>query len=426
MPSRYCSSFVCAIAASAYFVSARAPACSLVTRSNVVPCALAQSIETQSEREGLAAAQGRRQAASTLLPSNPSLSLSAGIPVGYELSSSTLTWGVTIAQELEIGGQRGRRLDVANAERSAHERRVLAIAREVGRQALNAYFDAVAAREQSILARKLGDVAEALSTYARSRSEVGLASPVESGVAQAEAVRLSRLELETELRLKETLATLASVLGQDPTQLPIEVSGDLEPLTIADTPAQRLVSAAIAERADVQTALAENEVAARRAALLRAARLPNPTISVSYRKDWIAERVVGVGLSFPIPLPAPLGRTFAGEIREADALTRRAKLETQRLSRDIRLEIVSAKLAFDSRKSELALFTPESVAQAEAGVDAIGEAIRGHKLGIRDALLSEQALVELLRDYIEARHRLCLASVELAHAMGLALERGVQ
>ncbi len=333
---------------------------------------------------------------------------------------------MTIAQELEIGGQRGRRVDLANAERSAQERRVLAVAREIGREALNAYFDALAAREQSILGRRLGAVAQALSTYARSRSEVGLASPIESGVARAEAVRLSRLELEAELQLKEALASLASVLGQDPTQAPVEVAGDLAPLTIADVPMERLVSAAIAERADVQARIAESEIAARRGALLRASRLPNPTVSVSYRKDWIAERVVGVGLSFPIPLPAPLGRTFVGEIAEADALTRRANLEAQKLRRNVRLEVLNAKLAFDSRRNELALFTPESVAQAEAGIDALGEALRGQKIAIRDALLSEQALVELLRAYIEARHRLCLASVELAHATGQAVERGVK
>lgn len=428
MPSRYFSHFVCAMAASAYFISARAHAhaCSLITRTNVVPCALAQSIDTKSEREGLAAAQGRRQAASTLLPSNPSVSLSAGLPVGYKLSSNALTWGVTIAQELEIGGQRGRRIDVANAQRSVQERRVLARAREVGRESLNAYFDALAAREQSVLARKLGVVAGALSTYARSRAEVGLASAVESGVAQAEAVRLSRLALEAELQLKEALASLTSALGQDPTLASVEVDGDLEPLKIDDRPMDRLLSGAIAARADVQAAIAENEVAARRGALLRAERVPNPTLSLSYRKDWIAERVVGVGLSLPLPLPAPLGRTLAGEINEADALTRRAQWATQKLRRDIRLEVVNAKVAFDLRKSELALFTLESIIQAEAGVDAIGEALREQKIAIRDALLSEQALVQLLRDYIEARHQLCLASVELAHATGLAVERGVQ
>ncbi len=426
MPSRHLSLLLPALAASLLSVSARASACSPVTRSNLIPCALAQNIENRSEREGLAAAQGRRNAAATILPSNPAVSLSAGQPIGYALSSGALTWSVSVAQELEIGGQRGRRIELANAEQSAQARRVAATQREVARAALIAYFDALAARDRSVLAQRLGLVARALGAFASSRADVGLLSPVESAVAQAEAVRLAQLELDAQLQLEEALTTLTSILGQDPTQGSVALDGQLEPLQITELSSDRLVGGAIAERADVQVAMAEKQAASQRAALLRASRVPNPTLSVFYRKDWFDERTAGIGLAFPLPLPSPIGRTFAGEISEADALARRAKLETQKLQRNVRLEVLNARLALDTRRRELALYTPESIGQAEAGVEAIGEALRGQKIAIRDALLSEQALVELLLDYIEARHRLCLASVELAHAAGFAVERGIQ
>jgi outer membrane protein, heavy metal efflux system len=426
VPSRHLHFWGSAIAVAISCVSVRSSACSPVTRANIVPCALARSIETGSEREGLSAAQGRRDAASTILPSNPSVYLSAGQPVAYAFSSSSLTWGVSVAQELEIGGQRGHRIDAANAERSAQTRRIAATQREVVRGALTAYFDALAAREASALAHRLGAVAQALSIYASSRSGVGLVSPVEAAVAQAEAVRLSQLELAAELQLNEALTTLTSSLGQDPTQATVEIEGQLEPLLIADVSVDGLMRGAITERADVQVAAAENQAASARAALLRASRIPNPTLSVFYKKDWFEERTAGIGLSFPLPLPSPVGRTFAGEITEADALARRARLETQRLQRDVRLQVLNAKLTLDTRKRERELFTPDSIAQAETGVDAIGEALRGQKIAIRDALLSEKALVDLLLNHIEARRRLCLASVELAHAAGFAVERGVQ
>jgi len=426
MPSRHVSLIASAIALGALAASAHAAACNPVTRSNVVPCALAQNLEARSEREGLSAVDGRRRAARTWLPSNPALSLNAGAPVGYGLRTNSLTWGVSLAQELEIGGQRGRRMDLAGAEHSAQSRRIVATAREMARGALIAYFDALAARERATLAIRLGELAQALSVYARSRLEVGLVSPVETSVAQAEAVRLSQLALEGELRFKGALIALTSALGQDPSLSTVEIDGALEPLPLADLSTERLLSQAMAERADAQVALAESEVAARRASLLRAARVPNPTFSVYYRKDWFEERVAGIGLSVPLPVPSPVGRSFAGEIGEADALARRAGLETQKLRRDVRLELLSAKLNWDTRQRERALFTPESLRQAELGIDAIGEALRAQKIAIRDALLSEQALVELLLGSIEARHQLCLASVELAHAAGFALERGVQ
>lgn len=426
MPSRHSCLIAAAIAVGMLTPCARASACDPITRANIVPCALAQSIEGRSAREGLAAMDGRRRAARTLLPSNPALSVNAGAPIGYGLNSSSLTWGVALAQEVEIGGQRGRRIDLAGAEHAAQSRRIVASARASAHMALIAYFDALAARERATLAKRLGGLAQALKAYAQSRLEVGLVSPVETSVAQAEAVRLSQLALEAELRFEEALATLTSVLGQDPALASVQVEGPLEPLPLAELPIERLLSAAIAERADTRVAIAEHEIATRRTALLRAARVPNPTFSVYYRKDWFEERVAGIGLSLPLPLPSPVGRTFAGEIAEAEALDRRAALETQKLIRDVRLEVLKAKLTWDARKREQALFTPESIRQAESAIDAIGDALRGQKIAIRDALLSEQALVELLLGNIEARHQSCLASVDLAHAVGFALERGLQ
>jgi len=426
MPSRYSGLFAAAFAAMGVAAPANALACHPVTRANVVPCALSQSIESHSEREGLAAVNARVRAAKTVLPSNPTLSVNGGVPIGYALSANTLTWGVSVAQEVEIGGQRGRRMELAGAEHSAQSRRVVATQRAIAHAALIAYFDALAARERGALSARLGGLAHALDVYARSRLEVGLMSAVETSVARAEAVRLSQLALEAELRLKEALAMLTSTLGQDPAVALVEIDGELEPLVLVDLPIERLVTGAIAERADAQVSTAENEVLRRRAALLRATRVPNPTFSVYYRKDWFEERVAGIGLSLPLPLPSPVGRTFAAEIAEAEALARRAVLDTQKLRRDVRLEVMNAKLTWDTRRSEQALFTPESIRQASDGIDAIGDALRTQKIAIRDALLSEQTLVELLLGNIEARRELCLASVELAYAAGAAMERGVQ
>ena len=60
----------------------------------------------------------------------------------------------------------------------------------------------------------------------------------------------------------------------------------------------------------------------------------------------------------------------------------------QKLQRNVRLEVLNAKLALDTRRRDMLLFTPESLAQVEAGVDAIGETLGAQKIAIRDALLS--------------------------------------
>jgi outer membrane protein, heavy metal efflux system len=403
-----------------------ASACLTISRQNVVACALARSADVAAERAGLQAVEGRGAAASVWLPSNPYLSLNGGRASELPWQGRNLVWGVTLSQELEIAGQRGRRLDVTSAERSAQERRLEAKARMVAADALVAYFDAVAAIEESRLADRLADLADALQTLARGRAEAGVGSAVEATVGQAQALRLRQARLAAERRVATSAATLATTLGYDPTRAQVRAEGGLEPLSGVDGPVAQLADAALGRRADLRVAEAEREAQKRRADLLRAARVPNPTLSFFWRNDWIGERTLGLGLGIPIPLPAPVGRTNAGEIAEAQAIGRRAGVELERLRREVRLEVVKAAETFGSWRRSLELVGADEVQRADEALRAIGDELRARRLAARDALLLQQPLVELLLTHLETRRQLCFASVELARAAGLPLERGVR
>lgn len=416
--------FCAVFAAGVSLVAGNAAACQPITRRNVVACALAQSLDARREREQLAALAGRRVSASLLLPSNPVLSLNGGLPAVGEVSRERLTWGVGLSQELEIAGQRGHRLDAVAAQRSAAEKRALVKQREVARTALLAYYDVLAARARAEVAEQLGALGGALSEHAEARAEAGLDAPVTASIAQAEARRLAQLRLAGELELARTTAALTSLLGGDPSQRSAQVVGELQPLPVAETPLARAIARALEQRAELEVARAERDAARESALLARASRVPNPTVSLYLRQDWIGERVAGVGLAVPVPLPAPVGRTFAGERQEAEALARRGQLDLEKLQRSVRLEVVEARQTLESRQRQAALFEPSRSIAARAQLLAIAEALRERKLLVRDALLAERALVEQWFDEIEAQHALCSASVDLAWVSGAALERG--
>ena len=181
---------------------------------------------------------------------------------------------------------------------------------------------------------------------------------------------------------------------------------------------------AVAQRADVVVAEAERRQHERRAEVFRRNRIPNLTISLFAQNDRINERILGAGLAFPIPLPAPVGHTYAGEIAESEALAQRAGFEVERLRRIVRLEVITAFEAVASRKREIALFSAERLRRAEEAIASIAGELEAHRLPLRDALIMQQGLVELLQAHVEARRLLCLASVELARVSGLPLERG--
>jgi cobalt-zinc-cadmium efflux system outer membrane protein len=87
---------------------------------------------------------------------------------------------------------------------------------------------------------------------------------------------------------------------------------------------------------------------------------------------------------------------------------------------------VTALDALASRQREARLlFEPEKLARAEAAIGAITRELEARRLSVRDALIAQQALVDMLQAGLEAKLRLCLASVEAARAAGLPLE-GIQ
>ncbi|HVK68959.1 MAG TPA: TolC family protein, partial [Polyangium sp.] len=131
-----------------------------------------------------------------------------------------------------------------------------------------------------------------------------------------------------------------------------------------------------------------------------------------------------VGLSMPIPLPQPVGRTYAGEIAESEALSRRSRTEAEQTRRELRLDLVNALSAYASLRAQNDLYTAERLGRAEQSLRAIASEIEAGRLGPKDAIVSQQALVDLLRAGFETRKDLALGSVDLALASGYPLERG--
>lgn len=391
-----------------------------ITRETVVSCALATSLGVKAERQGLEAAEAKRTAVSPLLPSNPVLALSAGrrsIP-----ATEATNWYATLSQEIEIAGQRGLRRDAAEAGVLAQTKRVVVARREVAAAALTAFYESLAAREELRLAERLTTATQRLGAAARARAEQGLIAPIDADVADAAALRVLQLELAANRRAAEGRLALATLLGLDPARGGPAVDGELQPLVGLDEALAGYAAQADTNRPEVAVADAQRRAEELRADAYRRSRVPNPTVSVFAQNDGFNERVLGMGVSFPIPLPGNVGRTFVGEIAEAEALARRNETERGRVQREIRLEVATAAQAYASRTKEVAAFSEERVTRAEASLGALGEEVEGGRLAVRDAVIAQQALIDLLRANVEARRAWCLASVDLARAVGMPLE----
>jgi cobalt-zinc-cadmium efflux system outer membrane protein len=147
-------------------------------------------------------------------------------------------------------------------------------------------------------------------------------------------------------------------------------------------------------------------------------------LSTFLQNDGFDERVFGFGIAIPIPFPQPVGRTYAGEIAESDALAARSRDEGARVRLELRAGVLRALAEYDSNVKARDVVAQDRIDRADRTLQSIGQEVGAGRLAIRDAVVAEQTLVDFLLGFVYAKHAVCKSSVELARAASLPLERG--
>jgi cobalt-zinc-cadmium efflux system outer membrane protein len=294
----------------------------------------------------------------------------------------------------------------------------------VGAVALVALFEAIAAHEAVRFADELAKSGNALALVAEARAKEALLSGVEADVARAEAVRIGLLRAETVRRFEASRADLGLLLGQAPEglTLPDFASSTLSPPEVSNRAG--LEEQAVTLRGEIGAATMERRVLEQRLVLLKRDRFPNPTISAFAERGEVNDRILGLGLSVPLPLPAPVGRTRAGEIAENLAQVRAASSSVELVRRRVRQEVARALAGYAAGQESRALFAPDLLSRARADLVSLRDALASRQLALREAVLWQRSLIELLQADIETRLARELAVVELRRVVGLPLVPG--
>ena len=399
-----------------------APCSGSLSRDDVVRCILAQSLDVRLARQELKVIAGRRISAGIWLPANPLVSFQAADRTSPDRPDQFFNWIASLGQELEVAGQRGTRLAVADTEAQAQVRRVGVTEHNVAAVALTAYFEVLAARETRALAADLGPIAQGLGSFAQERVKANLMAPVDADLLIAETTRIGELRLEADRRVANVETVLAILLGREPGR-PLEVAGrlDVSDLPPPPEPLPALMTRALALRGEVAAAKADQRVASAQIAALRRARVPNPILRVFYQRDDFADQIVGGAIELPVPLPAPVGRTNAGDIAATRARAEQLQTATEQVRRQIRREVADALTAVRTRRAAVSLYQPAQLTRARADLAALRDGLATRQLSVREALLAERTLIDLLQADIAARLAYALAIVELHRVIGLPL-----
>lgn len=256
----------------------------------------------------LAAAEGARQQASSLLANNPELSVERSrtqtrvTPPPDERANG---WSVGIAQPFEIGGQQARRREAAAAALDAL-RAEIEDARRQARSDAALRFHAVLAIQRRIqIEQRSVDLFDSTAQAIAKRRTAGEDTRLDANVALVEAERARNALAVAREQWLDARSELAAALQLPPSAVPA-VAGELAVELGAALPYSLDQLVTSAQALPRLRALSARETAARaRLGVERASRLPDLTVGVNVGREGpgnARDRVTMLTLSMPLPL----------------------------------------------------------------------------------------------------------------------------
>lgn len=323
---------------------------------------------------------------SSLRP-NPTLSVEAenvlgsGRYAGFGAGEKTFS----LSMPLELGGKRGARVRVAEAERSAARIGTQVAQADLTLQITEA-FVALAASERYVeIAKASHALAERAHHVARERVRVGKASPIEE--QRADVLRINA-EVRLDKALRATRLASATIA---------RLTGSATPVAIASTWFERTDAAVLGQPAVSSLALAaaEAELTAANARIdaARRDRIPDVTLTAGMRRyGESSEKAAVLALSVPLPLfnpgTAAIARSSA-EYDRASAARRSVALELEQSTAQAEAEVADALAAARAANGP-------ALAAAE-------EAARIARIGYAEGKFPQLELIEAERSLAETR-----------------------
>ncbi len=381
-----------------------------LTLEGALARARAQNQTLRAAVAELDAARGRLMQAG-LVPANPVI---AGDVARHNAPpEDNVDRGVLLAQEVEVGGQRGFRVtaaqhDLARAEYALADRR-----RGIDAEVRRAFAGVVAAERRQALAAESATLASRLAGAARRRASAGDVGDLEVQLAQIETTRAAQALTAAENARARATARLATAIGADPQETLAISAGDTE--TPPPPSEDVLVARALAARPDLLAAREERGRLESEADLThRRGWVPNPTFSGFYRHEQRNEEIVGGAVSIPLPV---WNREQGTEIA-ARAAARGAGAEVDRETREIPRQVHLALVRRASAAEAWTRYQRDAVPAANTVRDLIERAYAGGYLGLPDVLVQRDRLLQVRAAAIDAWLDLREAEADLIEALG--------
>ena len=370
-----------------------------------------------ADKQNLDLAAARRQRAVAL----------AGIQIAKERPNPTANFtalrdepheGLFFDQPIEIGGKRGRRIEVARQEGAVTEGEIATLARQVRKNTRETYYAAAYARAESERLARVVGLAKRLEQIAKDRFNAGDVAQLE--VLQSGLER-SRAEADLEVARQREVVSLSELNAHlnEPATKPWELAGTLEDAT----PTARLddlVGRAYQSNPDLQHLGGEKKVEDSRRSLLKAERVPDLVLDAGI--DFNAPRDFRYGPRSQVSMNLPIFSRNQGEIAQSIANSRVLDAETAATERSVSARVESAFYDLEAQRTQVRLYHDRLLPVARQLESLAEESYRAGKTGILTAIQAQQDVQSVESSYLQSLEQLQSLYADLEDTVGGPVE----
>ncbi len=326
-------------------------------------------------------------------------------------------WQPSVSQLIELGGKRGRRIDVARNELRLTELDLEAALRTLRHDVRAAYFNIGLARNTLVLGQQAVDQAKELADIARTRFEAGDIAQFEVLQANLAVDRATNDLARLENAERIARATLNQLLNRAP-DAPLDLRDSLfgKPASIS-TP--ELIGRALQSNVDLRAA--EQQIAAEqsRLKLARAQRVPDLTLEPGLETHDSAFSHPGFKMQVSVPLP--IFNRGGAEIKRSSAMLEQLQAERDATRQRVSSDIGRAALNLDSARKQVEFYETKLLPEAERVRELANEAYRIGQTSLLSVIDATRNAREVRQAYLQALSDYQTALADLEQAAGVKM-----
>jgi cobalt-zinc-cadmium efflux system outer membrane protein len=336
----------------------------------------------------------------------------------FSASRDTPHEGVSVGQAIEIGGQRGKRIDLAQQESGLTAIEISILERQVRRQARDAYYAAALARGVTSQRERALSLSRQVQSTAQARFDAGEIAQLE--VFQAD-LEVSREEANWRVAQQEERVAFSrlNALLNEPAETDWDVTGEFEtfpPIPVLDG----LISKAGAANPELLHISQESQIEQSLQRLLRAERMPNLNLELGL--DLHSPPDYNAAPRAQVSVELPIFSRNQGELAQSLAAQRVLESTAAATRRAIAGQVEAAFYELEARRSEVQLYRDTLVPASQRLAGLAQDSYSAGRSPIMTVLDAQRNVQQLERDYLDSVLALQSAFAQLEETVGVPLD----